>query len=120
MIIQLKMNDEPEELPVTEQMNDFRSADVVRCPHGAYTANSLYMRAGSPLNETFGKTWFCPCCVETAACSGVRYFPVTETPDARQEMDGIFRDHTIDMQLLEQTVRGRSCTRAAADGRGMI
>ena len=120
MIIQLKMNDEPEELPVTEQMNDFRSADVVLCPHGANTTNSLYMRAGSPLNETFGKTWFCPCCVETAACSGVRYFPVTKTPDARQEMDGIFRDHTIDMQLLEQTVRGRSCTRAAADGRGMI
>ena len=48
----------PEELSVREQMAYFRNADIVLCPHGANSANCLYMHENSVFIEVFSDRWY--------------------------------------------------------------
>lgn len=70
----------PEEYPLLEQMNYFYNADVVLSPHGANSANSLYMRPGSVLIETFGRNWVKYSYVDVLREKKVYYLPVIEGP----------------------------------------
>ena len=68
----------PEELTVEEQIRYFRHARIVLSPHGANTANCLFMRPGSVLVETFPFNYINPCCLHVCAAKGIRYLEVTE------------------------------------------
>ena len=71
---------QPEKLTVLEQMEYFYNADIVLCPHGANSTNSIYMREGAVFIETFGSKWLNYCCSNALRQTGVFYLPVVEEP----------------------------------------
>ena len=68
----------PEEHTVEEQIRYFMHADIVLTPHGANSANSLYMKKGSVFIETFPADYINPCCMETLNETGVYWLMLVE------------------------------------------
>ena len=95
----------PEELSVREQMLYFHHADIVLCPHGANSTNSLYMRPGSVFIETFGKNWVYPSCIPTLFLGGVHYLPVVEWPIQSVDQTNGSVDYSIQPPLLEMAIQ---------------
>ena len=102
---------DPDELSVEEQIRFFHAAKIVLSPHGANSANSLFMRPGSVLIETFPNNCIQPACIETAAAVGVRYLEAVESriqmrfvPGNKDPLD-FYRDYDIACALLEHTIR---------------
>ena len=92
----------PEELSVAEQIRYFEQAKIVLCPHGANTANSLYMQPGSVLIETFPNSYINPLCLDTLVLQGVYYLPLTQRKEPSMEQtDGLYNDYDIDPNLLK-------------------
>ena len=80
-------------------------------PHGANSANSLFMQPGSVMIETFPNNYIQPLCLETIIRGGVRYLEVVESrtqvrfsEKKKQERD-YNADYMIDEALLEQTIQ---------------
>ncbi len=95
----------PDELSVEEQIRYFNAADVVLCPHGANSTNSLYMRPGTVFVETFSVGWLNSCCHETLFARGVHYLPVVNLPVNRNiELDQV-SDYRIRPSLLESAIQ---------------
>ena len=108
----------PEDYSVREQMLYFSAADIVLCPHGANSTNSLYMRPGSAFIETFGKNWIKPCCIPTLFRGGVHYLPVVEWPITSVSPENWLDDYRIPAPLLEMAIQnaititeGTSCVK---------
>ena len=96
----------PEELSVSDQIRFFRNADIVLCPHGANSTNSLYMRPGSVFIETFPGGYNNPCCLETLTAAGVYYLPVTEiVTDTESVRDAFDKDYTLPESLLKSVMK---------------
>ena len=95
----------PEEHTVAEQIRYFQHADVVLSPHGANSANSMYMRPGAVLIETFGKGWVNPWAPEVLRLKGVHYLPVSQTPDLGDARKALVNDYTVDNTILEMVIR---------------
>ena len=98
----------PEDLSVEEQIRHFAHAKIVLCPHGAGSANSLFMQPGAALIETFPTSWLNPCCLETCQARGIWYFQVVETMfQARQRrIEGqLNRDYSVPAAALELAMR---------------
>ena len=104
----------PDGLPAAEQIRLFSRARIVLSPHGANSANSLYMRPGSVIMETFPKAYANACCLETAYLGGVYYLPVPETHGRLGRLPDPYADYRIDPHLLEMSVRAAV---ALAEGR---
>ena len=95
----------PEGLSTEEQIAHFRAANIVLTPHGANSANSLYMKTGSVFIETFGQGWGYPMCVNPLFHKGVHYLPVTggfELSDAQHDGSA---DYSVDTTFLEMAIR---------------
>ncbi|MBR0402567.1 MAG: glycosyltransferase family 61 protein [Lachnospiraceae bacterium] len=112
----------PEELSVEEQIRAFYRADIVISPHGANTANVLFMRPGTALIETFPANYVNPLVLEYCVERGIRYLAVAEDPeDAERENGGPFtgaleeqnRDYRIRPERIRAAVRTML---TAADG----
>ena len=95
----------PEDLTVTKQILYFMHADIVLSPHGANSTNSLFMRPGAVLIETFGRGWVTPCCVETLYLSGVHYLPVVETPIYNGLNVSPHADYKVRRSALEMAIK---------------
>ena len=95
----------PEEHSVAEQIRYFQHADIVLSPHGANSANSLYMRPGTVLIETFGRGWVNPWAPETLSLKGVHYLPIPQTPDLGDARKAIVEDYSVDNTILEMAIR---------------
>ena len=96
----------PEELSVADQIRYFNNARIVLSPHGANSANSLFMKPGSVFIETFPRNYPNACCTETLYSSGVHFLMLTEnhTEEELRPYD-YERDYRILEQMLEMTVR---------------
>ena len=96
----------PEELSLSEQIRYFERAKIVLSPHGANSTNSLYMRKGGVLIETFSNAYFVTCFLETLALQGVYYLPLTQRldPSMPRRADALV-DYEIDPDLFESTMR---------------
>ena len=95
----------PEELSVAQQIRLFHQADLVLCPHGANSTNSLYMRPGAAFVETFPMGYVNPCCLETARVGGLRYFPVVETVEREPVATADdLRDYEVRSDLLDMVL----------------
>ncbi len=95
----------PEELTVAEQIRYFEQAKIVLCPHGANSANSLYMRPGSVLIETFPNSYINHMCLDTLRLQGVYYIPLTQRKEpSMPEGGGPYKDYDIDPKLLDLAV----------------
>ncbi len=96
----------PEELSVAEQISYFHNARVVLSPHGANTTNSLYMKPGSVLIETFPNEYTIYFFLHTLRLQGVHYIPLAESKlDAEGHPGGMFADYSIDPRLLEMAIK---------------
>lgn len=92
----------PEELSVSEQIRYFEQAKIVLSPHGANTTNSLYMREGTVLIETFPNTYINPVCLETLALQGVYYLPIAQRLNAEITLnDSAYADYKVAPVQLE-------------------
>lgn len=97
----------PDRLPVQEQMMYFYNADLVLAPHGANTANSLYMRSDTVLIETFGRNWVKYYDFHAARENGVFYIPVVEgpiLPNMKDISSEPFIDYYIPDEFLENAI----------------
>ena len=94
----------PEELSVEEQIRHYLAADIAIAPHGANAANSVFMRPGTALIETFGRDFVLPWNHETSMVKGVHYFPIVESPTfpfMRLEKN---RDYSVNPTILESII----------------
>ena len=88
---------DPDRYSVREQLQFFFNADIVLTPHGANSANSLYMRPGTVFIETFSSKWVQYCCIDVLHRRGVFYLPVVQgpvRPHAGCAMD-MFEDYSM-------------------------
>lgn len=86
-----------EEISVEEQIKCFHMADVIFVPHGACTANSVFMQNGKKLIESFGGKYVNPCCLNIINKKGIKYSMLVENV----ETDGHNSDdYYIDEELL--------------------
>ena len=95
----------PEKLPVTEQILYFNRADIVISPHGANSANSLFMCPGKVFIETFPVNYINPCCLDTSYCGGLNYLQVIEPFSIIDDPWDQKRDYGIDRRHLEIAIR---------------
>ena len=86
----------PDEMPLLEQMNYFYNADLILSPHGANSANALFMKKGSVLVETFGRTWVKYSYIDVLREKQVHYLPVIQGPIMEELVKGKFLDYSID------------------------
>ncbi|MBQ1406591.1 MAG: glycosyltransferase family 61 protein [Eubacterium sp.] len=95
----------PDELPLIEQMNYFHNADIVLSAHGANSVNGLYMRSGTVIMETFGRTWVNYCHMAAFHENGVYCLPVVEGPIFPGQRPGKFLDYTIARTNIDAAMR---------------
>ncbi len=95
----------PEEHGVAEQIALFRSADVILSPHGANSANAIYMRPGTSFIETFGEGWVFPWCKDVLLHKGVHYLPVVQSPLITAMVVDNVSDYEVDPAILEMAIR---------------
>ena len=99
----------PDDLSVMDQIRFFNKAKIVISPHGANSANSLFMHSGAVLIETFPNNLIQPACIETATARGIRYLQVTESrtqvlySKPKDPLD-YNADYEIDNSLFEQAI----------------
>ncbi len=94
---------DPGRLSAEEQRNYFFNAELVVSPHGANSANSLYMRSGTVLIETFGKNWVKYSYINLMREKGVRYLPVVEGP-IMPELPVMVTDPAVDYEVPEENL----------------
>ena len=104
----------PEELSVREQIRYFSNADIVLCPHGANSTNSLFMHSGAVFVETFSAGWVKPYCHEPLFLKGVHYLPVIDMPIYRNCPVGQFDDYSVNPRMLQATLESADCLVRAA------
>ncbi len=85
----------PEEYSIEEQIRFFEHAKVVLSPHGANTSNSLFMKPGTVLIETFPLHYSNPCCLETLVLQNIAYLPITELYSPSKTGSGMYSDYSI-------------------------
>ena len=91
----------PDGLSVKEQIRYFMNATIVFCPHGANTANALFMKPGSVLIESFPAIWLNPCCIREVLDRGVYYLPIFEHKDMAAEGAGYESDYSVQPEMIE-------------------
>lgn len=91
----------PDGLSVKEQIRYFMNAKIVFSPHGANTANALYMRPGSVLIESFPVIWLNPCCTREVLDRGVYYLPIFEHKDMVAEGVNYQSDYSVQPEMIE-------------------
>ena len=96
----------PEEFSVEEQIQLFHHAKIVFSPHGANTANSLYMNPGTALIETFPTDYTAPTSFYPMFLKNVHYLPVTEPVYPAGQRDfRPYADYSIPEEMLESAIR---------------
>ena len=93
----------PEEYSVREQMNLFYNADIVLSPHGANSANCLYMRKGTVLAEIFSDRWHMDINERICRACGVKYLELVgkATEEGPKNRDA---DYTVDEEALQDLI----------------
>ena len=86
----------PEDYTLAEQIRFFKHADIVVSPHGAALTNTLFMKPGSVVVETFSNSWIAPLFVEVLRAKGVRYFPVVQSSDLTRT---VALENTVDFSV---------------------
>ncbi len=94
----------PDHMPLREQMNYFYNAELILSPHGANSANSLFMREGSVLVETFGRTWAKYSYIDVLREKHVHYLSVIEGPIMEEFVKGKFLDYRINEPNLYEAM----------------
>ena len=95
----------PEEKTVQEQIRLFHAADIVLTPHGANSANSIYMRPGSAFIEAFSRSWGFPGCVEALLEKNVHYQSVIAGYSPLEADANPNADYFVDHAVLEMAIR---------------
>ncbi|MBR0478802.1 MAG: DUF563 domain-containing protein [Solobacterium sp.] len=103
----------PEELSVEEQIRHFMHADIVLSPHGANSTNSLYMKKGSVLIETFPTNYIYPCCIETCEERDIHYLMVTGYRHHGYTSENTEETYTVVERALDSAVRAAEKLTAA-------
>ena len=93
----------PESFPVAEQIRYFMNAKIVFSPHGANTANALFMTPGSVLIETFPARWLNPCCISELLSRGVYYLPLFEEKD-HAAGEGYSSDYSLQPEMIRSAL----------------
>ncbi len=93
----------PEEYSVAEQMALFHNADIVLCPHGANSANCLYMRPGTVFAEIFSDRWAIEINEPVCGAIGVHYMQMTGKACA-DGREGSAADYNIDEAELQRMI----------------
>ena len=97
----------PEEHTTEEQVRCFMNADIVVSPHGANSANAIFMRPGTALIETFPSDYITMMNVSTCIACGIHYqscveenwdWHVPRVPDRG-------RDYSVFPPLREAAIR---------------
>lgn len=68
----------PEDLSVEEEIKHFRAADIIITPHGAATANVIYMHPNSYFLEYFGYKYNNPCVLTVIEPKKINYYALPE------------------------------------------
>ncbi|WP_029543131.1 glycosyltransferase family 61 protein [Selenomonas sp. AB3002] len=100
----------PEEHTVLQEMAYFYMADIVVCPFGAASANSLFMRPKTIFIECFGNNYRYPCCLFTLDAGGVDYRMLVGNCPKSNATDGLYADYSLAPQLLEFTLKNAIAT----------
>ena len=95
----------PEELRVEEQIRYCMHADIVLSPHGANSTNSLYMKKGSVLIETFSPDYINPCCMETCEERGIYYLMAVEHRHPEHIPENPEEEYEVAELVLDSAVR---------------
>ena len=99
----------PEELSVEEQIACFSQADIVVCPHGAGSTNSIFMKNDAAFIELFGKAYIAPCCLETILRQDIKYRMLVENTghDSTDERMKYKKENNYEINdiLLEITLK---------------
>ena len=93
----------PEEHSVREQMTLFFNADIVLCPHGANSANCLYMHQGAVFAEIFSNSWHAPMNTEICEANGVHYLKLIGK-SGTDSIEDIDADYSVDEDEMQRMI----------------
>ena len=93
----------PEKYSVWEQMELFYNADIVLCPHGANSANCLYMHEGAVFVEIFSDSWYAPYNTGICCANGIVYLQLIGKA-CSDRIEDVDADYTIDEDELQRIV----------------
>jgi len=95
----------PEDYSFEEQIRFFKHADIVVSPHGAALTNTLYMKPGSVVIETFSNSWIVPVFVNVIHAKGIHYLPIVEKTDlAHAIVPENVSDYSVDNNILSNVI----------------
>ncbi len=95
----------PEELSIEDQIALFSQADIVVCPHGAGSTNSIFLKEGAAFIELFGKSYIAPCCTDTIKKQRIRYRMLVETNGLDSSKDRMHYSKANDYYISEDILR---------------
>lgn len=95
----------PEELSIEDEIRLFYNADIIIVPHGAGVTNSMWMREGTVLIETYGDTYISRSCQPLINKKKMIYHSLI----GRAFVDGMHkaddRHYSIENSLLDLTIK---------------
>ncbi len=94
----------PEEHTVAEEAEYFRHADVVFLPHGAAMANTIFMRKGTAIIETFPANWTNLMTIHVAHYKAINYRMLVESCLGNNQKNPQVDDYTISRLLVQHTL----------------
>ena len=95
----------PEDYTLEEQIRFFKHADIIVSPHGAALTNTLYMKPGSVVIETFSNSWIAPLFADVIRAKGIRYLPVVQSSDlTRTVAPENTADFSVDNTVLSMVI----------------
>ena len=93
----------PEELSIEEQIKHFRASTVAFSPHGAGSANCLFMRDGMHFIESFGRSYVNPCCMHAIHEKHLKYHMIVERTKGIASGD-ISDDYELDENVVRNVL----------------
>ena len=84
-------------------MTLFFNADIVLCPHGANSANCLYMHQGAVFAEMFSDSWHAPMNTEICEANGVHYLKLIGK-SCTDNIEDIDADYSVDEDEMQRMI----------------
>lgn len=95
----------PEDYSFEEQIRFFKHADIIVSPHGAALTNTLYMKPGSVVIETFSNSWVVPVFANVICAKGIHYLPIAEKTNLTHAIvPENVSDYSIDNSILSNVI----------------
>ena len=90
----------PEEFSIEEQIQHFRACSIAFSPHGAGSANCIFMRDGTHFIESFGHSYINPCCMRAIHEKRLKYHMIVECNQAKIEHGDMCDDYSLQEEVM--------------------